>query len=71
MLFAKISAKECLASIRFDENPKDDIPPTTALDFQYTTKIKDDKKLTINVYELGGGRILSSMLSSCLTEESI
>jgi len=55
----------------FDESPKEDIPETTALDFKYTHKLKDEKKVTVNVYEMGGGRILSSMLSTCLTEESI
>ena len=46
----------------FDESPKEDIAETTALDFKYTHKLKDEKKVTVNVYEMGGGRILSSML---------
>jgi len=47
------------------------VPETTALDFKYSVKQKYEKKVTVNVYELGGGRINSSMLSTCLTEESI
>ena len=34
-------------------------------------KQKDEKKFTVNVFELGGGRLISSMLSACLTEENI
>lgn len=45
------------------------MPVTTALDYQYTTKQKDDKKVTVNVYEIGGGRTLSSMLSSCISDD--
>lgn len=63
----KRSGKTSLIQKFFDETPKDDVPPTTALEFQYCHKIKDDKKVTVNAYELGGGRVLASMLSSCIT----
>lgn len=43
------------------------MPPTTALEYSYTTKTRDDKKVTLNAYELGGGRELSSMLQSCVS----
>lgn len=47
------------------------MPPTTALEFQYSTKQKDDKKVTVNAYELGGGRTLSSMISACMSADTI
>ena len=67
----KRCGKTSLIQKFFDENPKEDLPETTALDFKYTVKSKDERKVTVNVYELGGGRIISNMLSTCLTEESI
>ena len=42
------------------------MPPTTALEYTYSSKTRDEKKVTINAYELGGGRELSSMLQSCV-----
>lgn len=63
----KRSGKTSLIQKFFDETPKDEVPPTTALEFVYSHKIRDDKKVTVNAYELGGGRVLSSMLSSCIT----
>lgn len=65
----KRCGKSSLIQKFFDENPKEDMPVTTALDYQYTTKQKEDKKVTVNVYEIGGGRTLSSMLSSCISDD--
>lgn len=39
---------------------------TTALEYKYCTKVEDEKKKKANIYELGGGRILASMLSAPL-----
>lgn len=57
---------------------------TTALDYRYGTRIKEDKKQKVNIYELGksslllayhtsigGGRILSGLLSAPLTAFNI
>lgn len=44
---------------------------TNALDFKYGKKTKDDKQTKFNIYELGGGRTLSNMLSAILNERSI
>jgi uncharacterized protein (DUF2141 family) len=60
-----------------DEPVKDDMKETTALDFRYGTRIKDEKKQKVNIYELGkysitiktstgGGRILASLLHAPL-----
>jgi GTPase SAR1 family protein len=67
----KRAGKTSLIQKFFDETPKDDVPPTTALEFQYCYKMKEDKKVTVNAYELGGGRVLASMLSSCITPSNI
>lgn len=50
---------------------KEDQPPTTALEYRYTTKHRDEKKFTINTYELGGGRSISSMIGACMSAESL
>lgn len=44
---------------------------TTALDFRYGIRTKDEKKQKVNIYELGGGRILANLLSAALTPFSI
>ena len=67
----KKCGKTSLIGKFFDDSAKEDIPETTALDFKYTHKSKDEKKMTVNVYEMGGGRTLSSLLSTCLSEENI
>lgn len=67
----KRSGKSSLAA-KFLETPlKDDMEVTTALDFQYGTKVREDKKVKVNVYELGGGRILANMLSSVLNGANV
>ena len=33
-----------------------DIKETIALDFKYADKQKEDKKIRVNTYEIGGGR---------------
>jgi hypothetical protein len=66
-----------------DEPVKDDMKETTALDFRYGIRIKDDKKQKVNIYELGnitnillimflgGGRILSNLLQASLNAFNI
>ena len=55
---------------------------TTALDFRFGTRIKDDKKQKVNIYELGkfidksliilgGGRILANLLQAALNAFNI
>ncbi len=58
----KMSGKSSLIAKLLDEPLKDDMKETTALDFRYGTRIKDEKKQKLNIYELGGGRTLSSLL---------
>jgi hypothetical protein len=36
-----------------DEPVKDDMKETTALDYRYGVRTKDDKKQKFNIYELG------------------
>ena len=49
----KRSGKSSLISKFLDEPVKDDMKETTALDFRYGTRIKDEKKQKVNIYELG------------------
>ena len=68
----KKSGKSSLILKLFDDNPKEDLlPTTTALDFKYHTKTREDKKATLNAYELGGGRLLSPLLKTCLSASRI
>ena len=47
------------------------MPPTTALDFKHGSKNKDEKKMKLNIYELGGGRNNAHMLGAALHEGNI
>jgi len=42
-----------------------------ALAYNFGTKKKDDLKIRVNCYELGGGRILSNMLQAPLSAKNI
>ena len=44
----------------------EDIKETAALDFKYGTKKRDEQKVRIQSYELGGGRVLANMLQAAL-----
>lgn len=67
----KQSGKTSLIAKLLDEPVKDDVKETTALDFRYGTRVKDDKKQKINIYELGGGRVLSSLLAAPINQYSL
>ena len=62
----KQSGKTSLIAKLLDEPIKDDVKETTALDFRFGTKVRDEKKQKISIYELGGGRTLSSLLQAPL-----
>lgn len=49
----KHSGKSSLIAKFLDEPLKDDMAETTALDFRYGTRNKDEKKQKVNIYELG------------------
>ena len=63
--------KTSLINKFFDEATKEDPAPTTALEFQFSDKQVQDKKYTVNTYELGGGRTISQMISACLSADSL
>lgn len=50
---------------------KMDIKSTVALDFMFGNKKRDDDKVRVNTYELGGGRVLSNMLKAPLSMYNI
>jgi len=52
----KQSGKSSLIAKFLDEPVKEDMKETTALDFRYGTRIKDEKKQKVNIYELGKNR---------------
>ena len=49
----KLSGKTSRIAKLLDEPVKDDMKETTALDFRYGTRVKEDKKQKLNIYELG------------------
>jgi hypothetical protein len=49
----KQSGKSSLIAKFLDEPVKDDMKETTALDYRYGTRIKEEKKQKVNIYELG------------------
>jgi len=67
----KRCGKTSLIQKFFDETPKDDSPPTTALEYRYSVKTVQEKKVIVNTYELGGGRTISSMIGSCMSAETL
>lgn len=48
-----MSGKTSLIAKLLEEPIKDDMKETTALDFRYGTRVKDQKKQRLNIYELG------------------
>ena len=44
---------------------------TTALDFRFGTKQREDKTVQMNIYELGGGRVLAGLLQSVFVGNGI
>jgi len=67
----KSSGKSSLISKLLGESVKEEMPTTTALEFKSGSKQKDDKSVKVNVYELGGGRVLSNLLSTVFLGNSI
>lgn len=54
-----------------DEPVKDLMKETTALEYKYGMKKREDKVFKMNIYELGGGRILSSLLQGPINQNSL
>jgi len=52
-------------------NSLDSIKETVSLDFKYGTKKREETKVHIHTYELGGGRVLSNMLQSALPPQNL
>lgn len=67
----KSSGKSSLIAKLLGESVKEEMPQTTALEFKSGSKQKDDKSVKVNVYELGGGRVLSNLLSTVFVGNSI
>ena len=76
-----MSGKTSLIAKLLDEPVKEDMKETTALDFRYGIRTKDEKKQKINIYELGkilfykddigGGRTLSNLLLAPINAYSL
>ena len=50
-----------------EQQVKDEIPETTAMEYRSGTKMsKDDKRVKVNCYELGGGRSFANLLESAM-----
>ena len=51
-----------LKFLNIDVSSSESIKETVALDFKYGKKVMDGKTVRMQSYELGGGRVLASML---------
>ena len=67
----KKSGKSSLIAKFLDQPVKDEMPETAALQFKYGEKVREDRKVKVNVYEQGGGRVLSNLLQAALNPQSI
>jgi GTPase SAR1 family protein len=67
----KQSGKSSLIARLLDEPVKDDLKETTALDFRFGTRVREEKNQKLNIYELGGGRTLSSLLQAPINAYSL
>lgn len=67
----KSVGKSSLIGKFLDESISDNMPPTTALDFKHGNKSLNEKKMKMNIYELGGGRNNAHMLGAALNENNI
>ena len=69
----KKSGKSSMITKFLEQQVKEDMPETTAMNYSSGIKLssKDDKKVKVNVYELGGGRSFANLLESAMVGESI
>mmetsp|Transcript_113 Transcript_113/g.230 ORF Transcript_113/g.230 Transcript_113/m.230 type:complete len:222 (+) Transcript_113:132-797(+) len=63
----KQSGKTSLINRFLDQQIKEDVAETTALEFKSGLKLNNDKKVKTNVYELGGGRNFANLLEAALS----
>jgi len=55
-----------------EQQVKEEMPETTAMNYSSGVKInKDEKKVKVNVYELGGGRSFANLLESAMVGGNI
>jgi GTPase SAR1 family protein len=67
----KKSGKSSLVAKLLNEPVKEEMAETTALDFRFGTKQREDKTVQMNIYELGGGRVLAGLLQSVFVGNGI
>jgi len=60
----KGTGKSSLAAKLLGEAVKEEMTETTALEFKYGIKQREDKTVKLNIYEIGGGRVLANLLQS-------
>ena len=68
----KKSGKSSMITKFLEQQVKEEMTETTAMNYSSGIKHnKDDKKVKVNVYELGGGRSFANLLESAMVGESI
>ena len=67
----KKSGKSSLITKYLDQNLKEEMPETTALEYIFGTKTREAKQVKVNIYELGGGISFNNLLESAFTGSSI
>ena len=62
----KQCGKSSLIAKFLDQQVKEDMPETTALEYKSGLKLSGDKRCKTNIYELGGGRNFANLLEAAL-----
>ena len=67
----KQSGKTSLLTKFLDQQVKEEISETIALEFKSGLKLHNDKRVKTNVYELGGGRNFANLLEAAFSGGNI
>ena len=62
----KQSGKSSMIAKFLDQQTKEDMTETTALEYKSGLKLSGDKRVKTNIYELGGGRNFANLLEAAL-----
>ena len=71
VLGEKKSGKSSLITAFLNESSREESKTTAALEFRFGRKIAGSSKEVVNIYELGGGRLMSNLISAPLTGDNI
>ena len=71
VLGEKKSGKTSLVTAFLNDTQREDSKTTAALEFRFGRKIAGSTKEVVNIYELGGGRLMSNLISAPMAGDNI